>query len=283
MKLFTTNKHIRFGWGGLLMAVVLGWAAIGCEEQDLDRTFAGPYFVRFTDTTLTFRESYNQIVPIRVHNVGPVLTEAIRINYTVSGTAREGRDYAIQGEKGIVVIPANKSFGQINIRLINNANNILESQSLTFTLTGVSPASLRVGLAPSGALGRSMRFTINDDCLFGGTYTGTSRVGNQNFTYQNIDISSTDCKQYILSNWNIGIPFFNFDAIKPTLRFVDNGDNTITVPAQTNAELGSTDTLRGNGAWNPRDRRITLNLQFKLRLTNNRDTTLSYTQTYTPQ
>ena len=28
-------------------------------------------------------------------------------------------------------------------------------------------------------------------------------------------------------------------------------------------ELASTDTLKGNGAWNPRDRKITLNLQIK--------------------
>lgn len=283
MRQVLNNTTFRTGWTGLLLAACIGWATTGCDKQDIDRTFEGPYFVRFTDSTLIYKESFSKPIAIRVHNVGPVLKEPITVSYTISGSARENRDYRIVGEKGKVVIPANKSFGEISLQLLNNANNILESQSLVFTLTGVQPASLQVGLAPAGILGRSMRFTINDDCLFGGSYTGSGRVGNQTYTASNIDITSTDCKQYTLSNWNIGIPFFSFDAVKPTLRFVDNGDNTLTIPAQSNTELGSTDTLRGNGAWNPRDRRITLNFQVKLRLSNNRDTTLSYTQTYTPQ
>lgn len=266
-----------------LLAATFGWAVVGCETQDIDRTFEGPYYVRFTDSTLTYKESYARPVAVRVHNAGPVLNEAIKVTYTISGSARENRDYRILGEKGTVTIPANKSFGEINIQLLNNANNILESQSLTFTLTGVQPNSLQVGQAASGVLGRSLRLTINDDCLFGGFYTGTGLVGNRTYSVPDVEITSTDCKQYILSNWNIALPFFSFNAIKPTLRFIDNGDNTLTIPAQSNSELNSTDTLRGNGAWNPRDRKITLNFQVKLRLSTNRDTTLSYTQTYTPQ
>lgn len=267
----------------LFLIGAMGISILACEETDVNRTFEGPYFVRFTDSTLTYKESYTPTIAVRVHNAGPVLSQPITVNYTVSGTAREGRDYTIVGEKGIVTIPANKSFGQINLKLINNANNILESQALTFTLTSVQPSSLQVGLGPNGSLGRSLRFVINDDCLFGGFYTGSGRIGSQTYGVQNVEITSTDCKQYTLSNWNIGIPFFSFDAVKPTLRFIDNGDNTLTIPAQTNAELGSTDTLRGNGAWNPRDRRITLNFQVKIKLSTTRDTTLSYTQTYTPQ
>lgn len=277
------NKRLGIGWASLLLMALAGWATTGCDKQDIDRTFEGPYFVRFTDSTLTYKGSYTPIIGIRVHNAGPVLTQPITINYTVSGSARDGRDFTIQGEKGIVTIPANKSFGQINLKLINNANNILDSRSLVFTLTSVQPSTLQVGFGPTGALGRSLRFTINDDCLFGGFYTGTGRVGNQNYSVKDIEITSTDCKQYIISNWNIGQPFFSFDAIKPTMRFIDNGDNTLTIPPQTNSELNSTDTLRGNGAWNPRDRKITLNFQVKVRLSTKRDTTLSYTQTYTPQ
>jgi len=266
-----------------LVAVVLIGLAVGCDKQDIDRTFEGPYFVRFTDSSLTYKESYSPVIAVQVHNVGPILKEPIRVNYTISGNARLNRDYQIQGETGTVIIPANKSFGTINVKLINNANNILESQTLTFTLTGVQPSTLQVGLGPAGALGKSLRLVINDDCLFGGTYTGTGRVGNQTSTAQNIDISSTDCKTYTLSNWNIGL--LNFNATKPTLRFIDNGDNTITIPPQSNPELNTTDTLKGNGAWNPRDRRITLNLQIKLLVstTPRRDTTLTFIQTYTPQ
>ncbi len=264
-----------------LVAITLMGLALGCDKQDIDRTFEGPYFVRFTDSSLTFRESYSPVIPIRVHNVGPVLKEPIRVTYTISGNARAGRDYQIQGETGTVIIPANKSFGEIGVKLINNANNILESQTLTFTLTGVQPGTLQLGLGPAGTLGKSLRLIINDECLFGGTYTGVSRVRGQNFSVPNIDISSSDCKTYTLGNWNLGL--LNFNAIKPTLRFIDNGDNTITIPPQSNSEIASTDTLKGNGAWNPRDRKITLNLQIKTKISATRDTTLLFTQTYTPQ
>ncbi len=264
-----------------LVAFVLVGLAVGCDKQDIDRTFEGPYFVRFTDSSLTFRESYSPIIPIRVHNVGPVLKEPIRISYTISGNARAGREYQIQGETGTIIIPANKSFGEIGVKLINNANNILESRTLTFTLTGVQPAALQIGLGPAGVLGKTLRLIINDDCLFGGTYTGTARFGTQGVSVPDVDISSSDCKTYTLSNWNIGL--LNFNAIKPTLRFIDNGDNTITIPPQGNSEIAPTDTLKGNGAWNPRDRKITLNLQIKTKASATRDTTLLFIQTYTPQ
>jgi len=264
-----------------LVAVTLMGLALGCDKQDIDRTFEGPYFVRFTDSSLTFRESYSPVILVRVHNVGPVLKEPIRVSYTISGNARLNRDYQIQGETGTVIIPANKSFGEIGVKLINNANNILESKTLTFTLTGVQPGTLQIGLGPAGVLGKSLRLVINDECLFGGTYTGTARLRNQAVSVPGIDISSSDCKTYTLSNWNLGL--LNFNATKPTLRFIDNGDNTITIPPQSNAEIASTDTLKGNGAWNPRDRKITLNLQIKTKISATRDTTLLFTQTYTPQ
>lgn len=279
---------------GLLFVI----GVFACETTDVDRTFEGPYFVRFTDSTLTYKESYSQPIPIRVHNVGPVSNQPITINYAVSGTAREGKDYSIVGTKGKVVIPANKSFGEISLQLINNANNILESQSLTFTLTSVEPSSLKVGFGPTGALGKSLSLTIQDDCLFGGTYTGSGVVSGRTVSVPNISITSADCKQYTLSNWNIGLTqfvvignstLFGFNAEKPTLVFTDNGDNSLTVPAQTNGSLGTNGSLSGTGAWNPRNRQITLNLQAKVQIamirdtTTYRDTTLRFTQTYTPQ
>ena len=299
MKQGIDNEKTRVGWIGLLIAAVFGWAAIGCEEQDLNRTFAGPFFVRFTDSTLIVKESNTQPVAIRVHNAGPIQNQAITVNYTVSGSAREGKDFSIVGTKGTVIIPANKSFGEISVKLINNANNILESQSLTFTLTSVEPSSLKVRFGKDNAVGRKLSLTIQDDCLFGGLYTGSARVRNQNFSVRDVEITSTNCKDYTLSNWNIGLDnfilfgnstLFSFQATKPTLMFVDNGDNTLTVTPQTNAEFGSSDTLRGNGAWNPRNRQITLNLQAKIRLGFRRDTVITYrdttyffTQTYIPQ
>ncbi|MVM31852.1 hypothetical protein GO755_17520 [Spirosoma sp. HMF4905] len=275
------RKYKVSGFIGMVM--LLGMALVACETSDIDRTFEGPYFVRFTDTTLIYKESYSKPISIEVHNVGPQLDQPITISYTVNGTAREGKEYTIIGTKGTVVIPAKSSKGNIMVQLINNANNILESTSLTFTLTGVQPSTLQVGFGKESLIGKSLTLTIQDDCLLGGFYTGTSRIGTSNYSVSDIEITSTDCKQYVISNWNIGVPFFSFDAIKPTLTFIDNGDNSLTVPTQSNATLGSTDTIKGTGAWNPRNRVITMNLQFKLALSSTKDTTVNYTQTYTPQ
>ncbi len=265
----------------LFLVGVVAMSIVACEETDVDRTFEGPYFVRFTDSTLTYKESYGKQVAIRVHNVGPILNQPITVNYTVAGSAREGKDYSIEGTKGTVVIPANKSFGEISVNIINNANNILESQSLTFTLTSVEPSTLQVGFGQNNIVGKQMTFVIQDDCLFSGFYTGSLRVGQQTATVSDVEITSANCKEYRLLNWNTGL--FDFTATKPQLTFVDNGDNTLTIPPQSNPNLGATDTLAGNGSWNPRDRRITLNLQLKLKREDLPDTTLRFTQTYTPQ
>ncbi|WP_461094332.1 hypothetical protein [Spirosoma gilvum] len=276
-----TFRHGSGHWGRLLTTVILlGVGLIACDQYDVDRTFDGPYFVRFTDTTLTYKESYSKPINIQVHNVGPKLSQPITINYTVSGTARENKDYVIQGEKGRVVIPANASTGNIVVYLINNANNILESSSLTFTLTSVQPSTLQVGFGQNNIVGKQFKLTIQDDCLLGGFYTGSGKVGNQTYTVPDVEITSADCKTYTLSNWNIGL--LSFDAIKAPLNFIDNGDNSLTIPSQTNAELG-TGTLAGTGAWNPRDRKISLNLLLTVKNSAGRDTTLSFPQTYTPQ
>ena len=230
---------------------------------------------------MTYKESYSKLINIQVHNVGPQLDQPITITYTVTGTARAGKDYVIQGKEGSVTIPAKASTGNIVLKLINNANNILETSSLIFTLTGVQPSTLQVGFGKDNIVGKQLKVTIQDDCLLGGLYTGSAKLGSNTYSISNVEITSTDCKTYTLSNWNIG--FFNFDATHPQLTFIDNGDNSLTIPSQTNPNLSSTDKIEGNGAWNPRDRKITLNLQLKLRLSNGKDTTLIYPQTYTPQ
>ncbi|MFD1140393.1 Calx-beta domain-containing protein [Larkinella insperata] len=280
----------------VFMTLLLAWVVVACEEQDMDRTFEGPYFVRFTDSSLTFKESYNQTISVRVHNAGPQLGEPITVRYAISGTAREGKDYAFEGTKGTVTIPANQSFGEIKLKLINNANNILESQTVVFTLTDVEPASLRVGFGKEGLLGKSITFTIEDDCLLSGNYTGVRQNGAYanllgitpaTATLRDIAITSTDCKTYTITNWNIGLPdLFGYNAIKPSFTFVDTGDNTLTIPTQSNSELGG-DTLSGTGSWNPQNRQLSFNLRWKANLRTNagKDTTLTITFpfTYTPQ
>lgn len=252
---------------------------VACEEQKI--LFEGPSFVRFSDTTLTYRESIGQPIVVKVHIVGKPVNKAVTVSYTVSGTAREGRDYVIEGTKGVVTIPANKYFGTITVRLINNANNILDSQNIVFTITDVNPSTdLQVGFGKDNKIGKTLTLTVQDDCLLSGFYTG-SRQG-YNDVVNNIEISSLNCKEYTVANWNVGI--FNFNATKAKINFIDNGDNTLTIPTQVSPNLSSPyDTLRGTGLWNPQTRAIRLNIRLKLPVSATKDTTITVPFTFTPR
>ncbi len=267
---------------------VLAAVSLACKEEL--QVFQGPFSVRFTDTTLSFKESYFQVVKIKVHNTGPQLDQAVTVNYTVGGTAREGRDYTIQGIKGTVTIPARKSFGEIELKLINNANNILDNSNVVFTLTDVSLKDrLQVGFGQDGRIGKRLTFTINDACIFDGTYTGIRTVRSQTGQLQNvgvadIEINSTDCRRYTVANWNIALPLFNFDAEEPKITFVDNGNNSLTIPRQVIPELNAGyDTISGTGVYNPLNKRITLNLRIKTQTAARRDTFVIVPILYAPQ
>ncbi|MDJ1484409.1 Calx-beta domain-containing protein [Cytophagaceae bacterium YF14B1] len=264
-------------------------SVFSCEEDKI--TFQGPYHIRFTDTVASVKESYPQVIKVQIHNVGPQLDEDITVKYLVGGTAREGVDYTILGTKGTVVIPANQSFGEIQLRLINNANDRLESQTVVFTLTDVSPTSLIVGFGKNNNIGRRMTYTIEDDCILGGYYIGTRKIGSSTITVPNVQVTSADCNEFLLSNWNIGLAnrtdfdIFSFNADHPTLRLIDKKDNSIDIPAQNNSYFNSSIELSGTGSWNPQNGNLLLNIQFKVPLTNpTRDTVIVLpTLTFIPQ
>lgn len=267
-----------------VLAIVGGGLLFSACEKDY--TFQGPYHIRFTDTVVSVKESYPRIVRLRVHNVGPQLGEAITVKYLMKGTAREGIDYTILGAKGTVTIPANQSFGEIQVKLINNSNDRLESQDLVFVLTEVTPTSLRVGFGKNNNIGRQLTLTIQDDCILSGYYIGTRRQGNTTITVPNVQVTSTDCKELTLSNWNVGLSdFFNFEAEQPTIRFIDKKDNSLEIPAQTNSYFDSSIELLGSGSWNPQNGNITLNIQIKVPLTKpERDTIIAVpTLTFIPE
>ena len=277
----------------LVAVVVLSTLLMSCEEQDF--TYKGTAFVRFDDTALVYKEYYSKAIKVRVHNGGIPLEESIIVNYTIGGTAREGKDYKIQGTKGTVVIPARESFGEISILLLNNANNILESSNIEFTITNVTPSDkVKAGLG-EGGLGTKMTFTIKDACIMEGIYTGLLPVKTQFYPRENIDITSTNCKNYIVSNINVGLvgfdQFYNYEPLvglqaeKPQLEFIDNGDNTLTIPKQVISEFpAGYDTLSGTGIWNPVNKRITLNIRWKVyNLATKRDTSVVIPLTYVPQ
>lgn len=261
-----------------ILILVILMATLSCHEQEI--VYEGPDYVRFTDTTLVYKESLGKVIPVRIHLVGRPSETPVTIAYSVSGTAIEGRDYSIDGQKGMVTIPAGSLFGEIGLRLINNANNILRSSELLFTINSASQGekSVQVGTGRNFSMGNSLRVTIEDDCLFGGFYN--ARRAGYDRLVKDIAITSTNCTEYLLANWNIGVMSFNADKI--TLRFIDNGDNSITIPNQYSVVLG--DTVLGNGAWDPRTRQIILNVTLKTKGQSGADTLINIPQlTYVPR
>ena len=267
------------------------WLA-GCKEERI--LFQGN-FVRFNDTTLTFKESYSPAVKITIHNAGPVLSESIIVNYTIGGTAREGKDYTILGTRGAVSIPAGQSSADISVKLINGANNILDASTIIFTLTTATPNDkVQVGLN-GGKLGKSVVLNIQNVCIFDGIYTGLLPVKTQFYAVADIPITSTNCKRYTIANINVGLTnistFFNwfdllsFDAESPSLDFIDNGNNTITIPKQViDAFPTGYDTLSGTGVWNPQNKRITLSVRMKIRkISPAKDSIVNLPLIYVPQ
>ena len=215
--------------------------------------FTGPYFVRFTEAAQTEKESFSKPIEIEVHNAGPALEEDITITYKISGSAREGVDYTIVNERRKVIIKKGEYVGKIKINLINNANNILRSQDLVFTLESVSGGNLQIGQGES-FMGKTFTFTIVDDCILGGTYLGARGSS----TLPNITITSSDCETYTLSNWNINI--FS-SSTEMDLKFIDNGDNTLTIPQQEEENLNEDmATIKGSGVIDPTTRKIMMTI-----------------------
>jgi hypothetical protein len=222
-----------------------------CETERL--VFNGPYHVRFSDAALSEKESFTKPVEIEVHYVGPEVTDDLEIQYTIAGSAREGVDYEFITGRGVVIIEKGEHFGTIGIRLMNNSNNILRTQDIVLTLQGLNNSSVEIGQGES-AIGKVFTLTIADDCILGGNYIGVRNAVT--VPIEGITIASQDCEEYTLSNWDIHV----FDFIdERDLTFIDNGDNTITIPEQEESTLNEEQaTIRGTGTVNPETREINI-------------------------
>jgi len=222
----------------------------GCETEP--RIFKGPYYVRFTEPSLTVKESYTPVISIKVHLVSPALEEDITIFYDIEGSARENIDYIILEPRGSIKIEKGKYAGSINVKLINNANNILRSQELVLTLRNTSIGTMQVG-QNEGGIGKRFSLIINDDCILGGSYSG-----KRGSVSSPVTITSQDCEKYILSNWNINL----FATSTPMdLTFTDNGDNTLTIPEQEEENITPEyATIKGNGVVDPISGTIIMNI-----------------------
>lgn len=235
----------------ILTYVTLFLLLFGCETERL--VFRGPYHVRFSEDALSEKESYTKPVEIEVHYVGPEVTEDITIHYSIGGSAREGVDYKIIGERGVVTIEKGEYTGTIQIQLINNSNNILRTQDVQLTLESINDPNVGIGQGES-AIGKTFTLTIADDCILGGNYIGLRNEAT--VPVNDITITSQDCEEYVLSNWDVQV--FNFMQVRD-LTFIDNGDNTLTIPEQEESTLDpSQATIKGTGTVDPLTREITM-------------------------
>jgi hypothetical protein len=263
----------------ITLVVLLMASLVGCETELV--TFKGPYHVRFTNVTLTEKESNSNIIQIEVHNAGPAIADEVSIRYTISGDARENIDYTILGTRGVVTIPDGEYFGYIEIQLLNNANNIIRSQDLILTLTRADN-NLRVGQS-EGGIGKVCTLTIEDDCLLSGSYTG--KQGTSSNTISAISISSDDCESYLISNWDINNLMGSADPVP--LVFIDHGDNTITIKPQTQSifyGFGDQEVVvSGLGSVNPTTKVIFMSLNFTYTDINGDVRTKASTLTFTPE
>ena len=229
---------------------------IACETDRI--VYDGPYFVRFSDVSMTLKESHTSVVKVEVHYSNPERNNGdVTINYIIGGSAREGIDYKINTTRGKVKIKNNEYTGFIEIQLFNNSNNILRTQDLTLTLvTAEFNGQLRIGQDLS-QIGKTFTLTIQDDCILGGDYYGVVEEGD--LPVENITITSLDCKEYTLSNWNID----PFSLLALDLTFIDNGDNTLTIPPQDESALpADSTTMDGFGIVDPVTRKINFTVRF---------------------
>lgn len=253
-KILVIEMMYRFRKISSLTFIFIMLMSMACENEK--KIFAGPYFVRFTDTVLTEKESHSAVIKVQVHTGGPAPKEDVTINYSIGGTAREGTDYNIVGTRGKVKIKSGEYFGTIDIQLINNSNNILRSQDVILNLMTIeNDSDLQVGQGPS-QIGKQFTLTIQDDCILGGDYYGIA--DDTAVPTDDITITSLDCEEYTLSNWNIApIVLTTRD-----LTFIDNGDNTLTIPPQQEETFDPDSALiDGFGTVNP----VTRELSFTVR------------------
>jgi hypothetical protein len=203
-------------------------------------------------------ESDTDIIEIQIHYNGPALPkDDITVFYSISGDARENIDYRILSEAGKVIIDDDYNFGIIEVEMINNANNILRSQDLILTLNVASPGYVGIGQNENGP-NKIFTLTIEDDCILGGRYLGL--VDDFSVPEEDIFILSNDCEEYFLTNYAIGE--FTFFGNRP-LFFMDNNDNTLTVPEQKDDWFpDSLATIRGFGVVNPATNEMIFNIEF---------------------
>jgi len=221
--------------------------------DELGTIFEGPFHAKFTTSSGSAGENATTPSEISVHFVGPQQSSDITVNYSLSGTAIEGTDYTVNGTSGVVVIPANQSFGTISLSMIDNlvqdGNKIVE-----FEITGVSGGFA----AGHGKVGLAFELTINDDdCSpnLEGTWTVTSEVcagdgggncgsGTLNYT-QDVTITRLSAGVYTFSDITGGLYLQGYNSSDQPAT-VNDACGILSLTAQPDTVFGG-DEFNGSG------------------------------------
>jgi hypothetical protein len=182
--------------------LVLATIVVGCDEELT--VFEGPYHARFSGTSASVNESATTETTIQVHFAGPKPTEAITIEFSVTGGAA-GTDFNLIGSNSLT-IPAGEYFASFKVSPIND-DVASGNKVITFEITSVSNG-ISAGL---GLVGKKYNYTIvDDDCPFKvSNFTGTLVAVEPGYSGSPYDVSSaedpTNPNAIIIDNfWDYG-------------------------------------------------------------------------------
>lgn len=138
-----------------ILSIFVLVVVVACEEKQT--TFDGPYYVRFTNTSVSISENATSNSIIRVHAASPKRSNDIDVELSVEG-GTEGVDFDfVQGGTSLT-IPAGEYFAEFVIAPIDNDVND-GPKTIKFTIESVS-GGLDAGF---GLVGKTFTYSIADD------------------------------------------------------------------------------------------------------------------------
>lgn len=206
----------------LSLTLVLSAATfmMACEEELV--TFEGPYHARFTGTSATVTEGSGTESAISVHYAGPEPSEAINIEFSISG-GTVGEDFELAGGSTTVTIPAGEFFGSFTVSPIDNFETD-GNKSIVFEITSVS-GGIDAGL---GLVGKKFTYNItDDDCDFEvSNFTGTYDCDEPGYAVYEVALAAgEDPNTVVVSN------FWDY-AVASIYIVFDPNSNELEVPDQ---------------------------------------------------
>ncbi len=192
---------------------------VSCEEELT--VFEGPFHARFSGSATSVNENATTETTIQVHYAGPKPTEAITVDFSVSG-GTAGTDFNLIGSQSLT-IPAGDFFASFKVSPINNVV-ASGNKVITFEITSVS-GGVTAGL---GLVGKKYTYTIvDDDCPFEvENFVGVYDCDEPGYAVYDVELAAgTEPNTIVVSN------FWDYSVASIYIVF-DPNSNTITVPDQ---------------------------------------------------